>query len=110
MKIYERLKRHEMPESTARELAEILKENIEEAQSDLATKRDIKDVSLTVESMRQDAKKDIAIAVETLRKEMETIRKEMETIRKEMEAMKYDIIKWLVGLIVIQTVISKFWK
>lgn len=99
-----------MPESTARELAEILKENIEEAQSDLATKRDIKDVSLTVESMRQDAKKDIAIAVETLRKEMETIRKEMETIRKEMEAMKYDIIKWLVGLIVIQTVISKFWK
>ncbi|MBI5178154.1 MAG: hypothetical protein HZA04_02735 [Nitrospinae bacterium] len=71
LKIYERLKSHAMPDAAARELAEVLKENIEETHADLATKKDI------------------------------------ETLRKEMAEMKYDIIKWLVALLVIQTVAAR---
>jgi len=82
LKLYERFRKTDLSEAASREIAEVLKENIEESQGGFATKGNVDD----------------------------TVNLAVEKLRKEMAEMKYDIIKWLVGLLLFQTLVLFFAK
>ncbi|RZB33446.1 MAG: hypothetical protein SRB2_03999 [Desulfobacteraceae bacterium Eth-SRB2] len=89
LNIYTRLKSTGLSEESAKEIAEVFRETIEE---NLATKNDLKttESNLTkyIESVRAEVKKDI----ELLRSEL----------RKEIAESKAGIIKWVAGMLVAQ--------
>ncbi|MBF0119988.1 MAG: DUF1640 domain-containing protein [Desulfobacterales bacterium] len=73
-----------MPERQAEIQADTFKEIIE---SQLASKKDIKEIELAIENVKKDLKYDI---------------KELEL---KMESIKADIIKWVAGMLVAQAAI-----
>lgn len=89
LSIYSRLKATGLPEESAREIAEVFRETIEE---NLANKNDLKSTesNLTkhIESVRAELKKDI----ELLRSEL----------TKEIAESKAGTIRWVAGMLVAQ--------
>ena len=55
------------------------------------------------ELLETATKGDVALATETLRKEIEVVRKEIEVVRKEISEVKADLLKWVIGAIGFQT-------
>ncbi|RLC11734.1 MAG: hypothetical protein DRH43_03445 [Deltaproteobacteria bacterium] len=89
LNIYSRLKSTGLPEESAREIAEVFRETIDEK---LANKNDLKttESNLTkyIESVRAELKKDI----ELLRSEL----------RREIAESKAGTIRWVAGMLVAQ--------
>lgn len=125
LNIYSRLKATGLSEESAKEIAEVFRETVEE---NLASKKDLKttESNLTkyIESVRAELKKDIELvrkdielAKAELRKEIELLRneltkeiellraefkKDIETVRKEIAESKAGTILWVAGLLVAQ--------
>jgi hypothetical protein len=89
LNIYSRLKATGLSEDSAREIAEVFREMIEE---NLASKNDLKttESNLTkyIESVRAELKKDI----ELLRAELRT----------EIAESKVSVVKWVAGMLIAQ--------
>ncbi len=107
LNIYSRLKSTGLSEESAKEIAEVFRETIEE---NLATKTDLKttegnltnDLKTTesnltkyIESVRAELKKDI----ELLRSE---VKKDIESVKKEIAESKAGTIRWVAGMLVAQ--------
>jgi hypothetical protein len=104
LNIYNRLKSAGLPEASAKEIAEVFRETIEE---NLATTTDLKttESNLTkyIESVRAELKKDI----ESVRAELKTeLKKNVELVRaelrKEIAESKASTIRWVAGMLVAQ--------
>ncbi|MBW1678455.1 MAG: hypothetical protein JRJ79_18165 [Deltaproteobacteria bacterium] len=87
-------------EESARAIAEIFREAIEE---NLANKKDLKttETNLTkyIESVRTELKKDIEVLRTELKKDIEVLRAEVKT---EIAESKTSAIKWVAGMLVAQ--------
>jgi hypothetical protein len=104
LNIYNRLKSAGLPEASAKEIAEVFRETIEE---NLATTTDLKttESNLTkyIESVRAELKKDI----ESLRGELKAeLKKNVELVRaelrKEIAESKVSTIRWVAGMLIAQ--------
>jgi hypothetical protein len=104
LNIYNRLKSAGLPEASAKEIAEVFRETIEE---NLATTTDLKttESNLTkyIESVRAELKKDI----ESLRGELKAeLKKNVELVRaelrKEIAESKASTIRWVAGMLIAQ--------
>jgi hypothetical protein len=104
LNIYNRLKSAGLPEASAKEIAEVFRETIEE---NLATTTDLKttESNLTkyIESVRAELKKDI----ESVRAELKTeLKKNVELVRaelrKEIAESKVSTIRWVAGMLIAQ--------
>ena len=84
VKVYEAFKDDERK-------AKVLSEVIDELESRIAPLRDVA------------TKGDLEVTKLALQKEIEEVRKEIEKVRKEIEEVKASIVKWVVGLLVVQT-------
>ena len=97
--------------------AKVLSEVIDELESriaplrDVATRGDLDVVKLAlqkeIEQVRLSLQKEIEQVRLSLQKEIEQVRlslqKEIERVRKEIESAKASTIKWVIGLLVLQT-------
>ncbi len=96
LNIYSRLKSTGLPDESAREIAEVFRETVEE---NLASKKDLKttesNLTTYIESVRAELKKDI----ELLRAEL---KKDIESVRKEIAESKAGIIRWVAGMLLAQ--------
>ena len=111
LNIYSRLKSTGLSEESARAIAEIFREAIEE---NLANKKDLKttETNLTkyIESVRTELKKDIEVLRTELKKDIEALRselkKDIEVLRAEVKTeiaeSKTSTIKWVAGMLVAQ--------
>ena len=107
LQIYSRLKSTGLSEESAREIAEVFRETIEE---NLASKNDLKttESNLTkyIESVRAELKKDIELLRAELKKDIELLRaelkKDIESVRTEIAESKASIIRWVAGMLVAQ--------
>ena len=111
LNIYSRLKSTGLSEESARAIAEIFREAIEE---NLANKKDLKttETNLTkyIESVRTELKKDIEALRTELKKDIEAVRtelkKDIEVLRAEVKTeiaeSKTSAIKWVAGMLVAQ--------
>jgi len=111
LNIYSRLKSTGLSEESARAIAEIFREAIEE---NLANKKDLKttETNLTkyIESVRTELKKDIEALRTELKKDIEALRselkKDIEVLRAEVKTeiaeSKTSTIKWVAGMLVAQ--------
>ena len=111
LNIYSRLKSTGLSEESARAIAEIFREAIEE---NLANKKDLKttETNLTkyIESVRGELKKDIEALRTELKKDIEVLRselkKDIEVLRAEVKTeiaeSKTSTIKWVAGMLVAQ--------
>jgi uncharacterized protein with gpF-like domain len=114
LNIYSRLKATGLSEDSAKEIAEVFRETVEE---NLASKKDLKttesnltkDLKTTesnltkyIESVRAELMKEI----ELVRKDIELIKaelkKDIESVRKEIAESKAGTIRWVAGLLVAQ--------
>ena len=84
VKVYEAFKDDEKK-------AKVLSEVIDELESRIAPLRDVA------------TKGDLEVTKLALQKEIEEVRKEIEKVRKEIEEVKASVVKWVVGLLVVQT-------
>ena len=84
VKVYEAFKDDERK-------AKVLSEVIDELESRIAPLRDVA------------TKGDLEVIKLALQKEIEEVRKEIEKVRKEIEEVKASVVKWVVGLLVVQT-------
>ena len=89
LNIYSRLKSTGLSEESAREIAEIFRETVEE---NLASKNDLK----TTES---NLTNDLKITESKLTKDIEFVRAEL---KKDIAESKADVIKWVAGMLVAQ--------
>ncbi len=111
LNIYSRLKSTGLSEESARGIAEIFRETVEE---NLASKNDLKttesnltkDLKTTesnltkyIESVRAELKKDIEQLRSDVTKEIELVRVEF---KKEIAESKAGIIRWVAGMLVAQ--------
>jgi len=100
LNIYNRLKSTGLSEESAKAIAEIFREAIEE---NLANKNDLKttETNLTkyIESVRTELKKDIEVLRAELKKDIEVLRAEVKT---EIAESKTSTIKWVAGMLVAQ--------
>ena len=100
LNIYSRLKSTGLSEESARGIAEIFRETVEE---NLASKNDLKttESNLTkyIESVRAELKKDIEQLRSDVTKEIELVRVEF---KKEIAESKAGIIRWVAGMLVAQ--------
>jgi|LGVF01.1.fsa_nt_gb hypothetical protein len=100
LNIYSRLKSTGLSEESAREIAEVFRETVEE---NLASKNDLKttESNLTkyIESVRAELKKEIELLRSDLTKEIELVRVEF---KKEIAESKAGIIRWVAGMLVAQ--------
>ena len=92
LNIYSRLKSTGLSEESAREIAEIFRETVEE---NLASKNDLK----TTES---NLTNDLKITESKLTKDIEFVRAEL---KKDIAESKADVIKWVAGMLVAQAVL-----
>ncbi|MDL1964379.1 MAG: DUF1640 domain-containing protein [Deltaproteobacteria bacterium] len=118
LRIYSRLKSTGLTEESAREIAEIFRETVEE---NLASKNDLKttesnltkyiesvraELKKDIESVRAELKKDIELLRSDLTKEIELVRKDTKLIsaelKQEIAESKAGIIKWVAGMLVAQ--------
>ena len=103
LNIYTRLKSTGLSEESAKEIAEVFRETLEE---NLASKNDLKttESNLTkyIESVRAELKKEIELVRSELRKEIELVRSEL---RKEIAESKAGTIKWVAGMLVAQAAV-----
>jgi len=103
LSIYTRLKSTGLSEESAKEIAEVFREAVEE---NLANKNDLKTIesNLTkyIESGRTGLKKDIELVRSELKKDIELLRSEL---RKEIAESKAGIIRWVAGMLVAQAAI-----
>lgn len=111
LNIYNRLKASGLAEESARGIAEIFRETMEE---NLASKNDIKttESNLTkyIESVRSELTKDIESVRAELKKDIELLRSETQKdiellraeIRKEIAESKSSTIKWVAGMLLVQ--------
>ena len=121
LNIYTRLKSTGLSEESAKEIAEVFREAVEE---NLANKNDLKttesnltkyiesvhmelkttESNLTkyIESVRTELKKDIELLRTELKKDIELLRSEL---RKEIAESKAGIIRWVAGMLVAQAAI-----
>lgn len=78
--------------------------------NDLATKRDIADVSLAIEQLRADTKRDIEELRTELKRDIEGFRTEhkddIEKLRlensRDLALVKADMLKWIAGMFIAQ--------
>ena len=111
LNIYSRLKATGLSEDSAKEIAEVFREMIEE---NLAGKNDLKttesnltkDLKTTesnltkyIESVRAELKKDIESVRSELKKDIELLRAEL---RREIAESKVSVIKWVAGMLIAQ--------
>ena len=100
LNIYSRLKATGLSEDSAKEIAEVFREMIEE---NLASKNDLKttESNLTkyIESVRAELKKDIESVRAELKKDIELLRSEL---RREIAESKVSVIKWVAGMLIAQ--------
>ena len=118
LNIYSRLKATGLPEESAKEIAEVFRETIEE---NLANKNDLKttESNLTkyIESVRNELKKDIEMLRNDLKttesnltKYIESVRAELKKdiellrseLRREIAESKAGTIRWVAGMLVAQ--------
>ena len=122
LNIYSRLKSTGLSEESARAIAEIFREAIEE---NLANKKDLKttETNLTkyIESVRTELKKDIESVRTELKKDIEAVRTELKKdievlrseLKKDIEVLRAEVnteiaeskastIKWVAGMLVAQ--------
>ena len=122
LNIYSRLKSTGLSEESARAIAEIFREAIEE---NLANKKDLKttETNLTkyIESVRTELKKDIEAVRSELKKDIEAVRSELKKdievlrteLKKDIEVLRAEVkteiaesktstIKWVAGMLVAQ--------
>jgi uncharacterized protein with gpF-like domain len=115
LNIYNRLKSAGLPEASAKEIAEVFRETIEE---NLATTTDLKttESNLTkyIESVRAELKKDIESVRAELKKDIESVRAELKAelkknvelvraeLRKEIAESKASTIRWVAGMLIAQ--------
>jgi len=122
LNIYSRLKATGLSEDSAKEIAEVFREMIEE---NLAGKNDLKttesnltkDLKTTesnltkyIESVRAELKKDIESVRSELKKDIESVRSELKKdiellraeLRREIAESKVSVIKWVAGMLIAQ--------
>lgn len=111
LNIYNRLKATGLSEESAKAIAEVLREAIEE---NLASKNDLKmtesnltkyietvraELEKSIESLRAELKKDIEMLRAELKKDIEVLRSEVKT---QIAESKVSTIKWVAGMLVAQ--------
>ena len=113
LQIYEQLRSSSLPDEAAKGIANVIK-NVTE--SDLASKRDIAEISQDIANIHRDIA-DIYKAIEQLRAEMtqniEQLQAEMTQniemakieLRRDIANAKADLIKWMAGMLVTQAVV-----
>ena len=73
----------------------------------LTLKKDIEEVRLTLKKDIEEVRLTLQKEIEIVRKEIKevelTLKKEIEIVRKEIEEVKSGIIKWVTGLLLVQT-------
>ena len=107
LNIYSRLKSTGLSEESAKEIAEVFRETVEE---NLANKNDLKttESNLTkyIKSVESNLTKYIESARSELKKDIELVRKDIELVRselrKEIAESKAGTIKWVAGMLVAQ--------
>ncbi|MCK4488374.1 MAG: hypothetical protein KAU38_16640 [Desulfobacterales bacterium] len=96
LNIYSRLKATGLSEESARGIAEVFRETVEE---NLASKKDLEvakgEIRKDIELLRAELKKDI----ELLRAEL---KKDIESVRKEIAESRAGTIRWVAGMLVAQ--------
>lgn len=109
LKIYERLRKTNLPDAPAREIAEVFKETTDALSSHLASRQDIEFiVKKEIETLKLSVEKEfetIRKEIVANRKEIVIIQKDSESIRKEIAESKSEIIKWVAGMLVAQAAI-----
>jgi hypothetical protein len=99
LKIYERLRKTELPDAAAKEIAEVLKEAAEFGYEILATKEDLKRAEM---ALKEDLKRTELALKEDLKRTELALRKDLETGMAQTEAK---IIKWVAGMLVAQAAV-----
>ena len=102
LQIYEQLRSSSLPDEAAKGIANVIK-NVTE--SDLASKRDIAEISQDIANIHRDIA-DIYKAIEQLRAEMtQNIEMAKIELRRDIANAKADLIKWMAGMLVTQAVV-----
>jgi len=110
LKIYEAFKEDESKAKALSEAIDDLDRRIVPMEQ-ISTKGDLEVNRLTltkqIEEVRLTLRKEIEEVRLTLQKEIEIVRKELKevelTLKKEIEEVKSGIIKWVIGLLLVQT-------
>ena len=111
LNIYSRLKASGLSEETAKEIAEVFRETVEE---NLANKNDLRatESNLTkyIESVRSELKKDIESVRSELKKDIESLRTELKKdieilrieLKKDIAESKANTVRWVAGMLIAQ--------
>lgn len=106
LQFYERLKKTNLEESAAREIAEMFRETSEGVSAELATRREIESIiQKEIEVLRSEFKKGMEVLRGEFQKGMGILRKEIEVVRKEIAESKTETIKWVAGMLVAQAIV-----
>lgn len=94
LQFYERLKKTNLEESAAREIAEMFRETSEGVSAELATRREIESIiQKEIEVLRSEFKKGMEVLRGEFQKGMGILRKEIEVVRKEIAESKTETVK-----------------
>ncbi|MBF0527625.1 MAG: DUF1640 domain-containing protein [Deltaproteobacteria bacterium] len=92
LSVYDRLSKSGLPDTTSRELSEILRETLKQQLSDMATKRDIEGLRRDIEELGLSTNKDIEGLGTATQRDIEGLRRDIEELglstNKDIEGLR----------------------